>query len=402
LVIKAFVLPPAARLLIRVPFESIQPECSGIVSVVTAGVKGRTLGSHLERFHKHDRPALGKPALLAAVSLHISASRLGMRSNMVFAPPSRGVEVDRIRIFLLSFVAVGALACTSVSPVAGPTAQVPASGQPTISVSSPVNGAVVPLGAPVAVVSSATDAVGVSRIDLAVDGVVVDSYSTPGSVGQPNVAAQLSWTPAAAGAHALAAIAYRPDGTASAPAVIAVSVTDTGASFAATPSTSFGLPTVAPPSNELPTIEPAPTVDPVTPTLTPTVRPTRRPRPTVTPTPDLVYIDVWPRDPVYTPYTNDPAAGYHVDVEFKIANSASDRARRFTVSATCLGYTQTQEVSGIDAFESDYIIAFGFYASLAGVESPQRAVVDSTDRLVETDESNNTLALDDPSCAPPP
>ena len=308
--------------------------------------------------------------------------------------------MHRIQTILLGTAAMAALACSSAPPVAVPITPGLPTGQPTISVSSPLNGAVVALGAPIAVVTSATDSAGVSRIDLSADGVVVDSYSTPGSVGQPSVAAELHWTPATAGAHALTVVAYRADGTASVPAVIAVSVADAAASLAATPPTSFGLPTISPPPVAPLTNGPVATVGPPTPTPTPTVRPTRRPRPTASPTPDLVDIDVWPRDVIYTPHPDDPAAGYHVDVEFKIANSGSDRARRFTVSATCLGYTQTQDVFGIDAF-GDYTIAFGFYASLAGIETPQRAVVDSTDRLEETDESNNTLALDDPSCGLP-
>src|SRR5687767_12199797 len=134
------------------------------------------------------------------------------------APLSNEVSVHRFRMAVSGFVVLLAVACTSAPPLAVPITPAPIAGLPTISVSSPVNGAVLPLGVPIAVVATATDTAGVSRIDLAADGVVVDSYSTPGSVGQPTVAAQLNWTPAVAGAHALTAIAYRPDGTASAPA----------------------------------------------------------------------------------------------------------------------------------------------------------------------------------------
>ena len=193
---------------------------------------------------------------------------------------------SRASMTLVVVFAAIAAACTSIAPAAAPSpTTVAVAGLPTVSVSSPANGAIIPLGALTPVVASATDTSGVSRIDLAVNGVVVDSYATPASVGQPTVAAELHWTPSAAGAHALSVVAYRPDGTPSAPAFVAVTVSEAvppsaGPTLESTPSSQ---PTEEP---SAPAEEPTPTATTEEPTPTtsaePTVRPTRRPRPSPT------------------------------------------------------------------------------------------------------------------------
>lgn len=140
----------------------------------------------------------------------------------------------------------------------------------------------------------------------------------------------------------------------------------------------------------IPTIE-SPTAD-VTATAVaqpPTSKPTKRPRKTATPTPDAVDLDVSSNAPYIAAHSDDPVAGYHVDVTFTVTNSGSDRARKFTVAVTCLGYTLTQDVfGGLDPGEG-YDISFGFYASIPADKNYARIVVDSTDRLAETDEGNN-------------
>jgi hypothetical protein len=121
----------------------------------------------------------------------------------------------------------------------------------------------------------------------------------------------------------------------------------------------------------------------------PTSKPTKRPRKTPTPTPDVADLDVSPNGPYIAAHADDPVAGYHVDVTFTVTNYGSDRARRFTVAVTCLGYTVTQDVfGGLDPGEG-YDISFGFYASIPADKNYARIVVDSTDRLSETDEGNN-------------
>ncbi|HYI23701.1 MAG TPA: CARDB domain-containing protein [Candidatus Limnocylindrales bacterium] len=124
-----------------------------------------------------------------------------------------------------------------------------------------------------------------------------------------------------------------------------------------------------------------------------TPRPTRRPRPSADASPtDPPDIDVAVYSYTITPHADDPAAGYHVDLDITIENTGTDRARRFTVAATCLGYTQEQDVfGGIDA-GGQYVISFGYYLSIPG-DKQNKIVLDSTDRLAETDEDNNTYEL---------
>ena len=129
------------------------------------------------------------------------------------------------------------------------------------------------------------------------------------------------------------------------------------------------------------------------PTRPKTPQPTRRPRPSADASPTAPPdIDVSVYSYQITPHADDPAAGYYVDLDITIENTGTDRARRFTVAATCLGYTQDQDVfGGIDA-GGQYVISFGYYLSIPG-DKANKIVLDSTDRLVETDEGNNTFEL---------
>jgi subtilase family serine protease len=95
---------------------------------------------------------------------------------------------------------------------------------------------------------------------------------------------------------------------------------------------------------------------------------------------------------VITPHTDDPAAGFHVDLDITIENKGSDKAKKFTVAVTCLGYTQEQDVYGGIEGGGQYVISFGFYLSIPGDKS-NKIVLDSQDRLAETDEENNLFEL---------
>jgi hypothetical protein len=138
----------------------------------------------------------------------------------------------------------------------------------------------------------------------------------------------------------------------------------------------------------------AATAEPPTAAPPETPRPTRRPRPTPTASPtEPPDVDVTTTAVVIHAHTDDPVAGFHVDVNIGIDNKGTDKARRFTVAVTCLGYTQTQDVfGGIDGGEQ-YIISFGFYASIADEGKTNRIVLDTTDRVAETNEDNNVYEL---------
>lgn len=173
-------------------------------------------------------------------------------------------------------------ACSS-APVE-PTTSV-SGNRPTVVLQAPVNGAVVAVGASVAVSGAASDTVGVDHVALFADG--VSFATTPAGTPAPLVPFSLTWLATPAGPHVLQVIAYRADGTASDPAVANV-IVGAGGSGAplGSPSASFptlpslGLPTLPPPPP--PTKKPKPTKPPATPTPPPTPTPV----PTVLPSAD--------------------------------------------------------------------------------------------------------------------
>lgn len=101
-----------------------------------------------------------------------------------------------------------------------------AAGAPTISITSPGDGSEATVGAEVLVSSTATDSVGVTRIDLMVDGAVVRSDSPEEPEGLPTFQVLQSWTPSETGTYSVSVIAYNGAGLASAPAAINVTVNE--------------------------------------------------------------------------------------------------------------------------------------------------------------------------------
>lgn len=97
-------------------------------------------------------------------------------------------------------------------------------GLPTVDILVPASGSTVAVNSDVTVQISASDAdgSGITRIDLLVDDVIVDSYSSPAA--QNDIAVNLSFVPAEEKPVTVAAIAYREDGTPSLPATAALSV----------------------------------------------------------------------------------------------------------------------------------------------------------------------------------
>ncbi len=150
----------------------------------------------------------------------------------------------------------------------------------------PITGTAV-VGQSLPITTHATDTVGVSRIELRVSGVVVATASSPNPAGQPRLDAALAWTPGTAGAIALIVTAYRPDGTPSQPAVVAVAVAPASSASTMPQPRATPAPTaVTPPVTEPPSIAPATPGPTATPTEPPTPKPTHRPtpRPTLQPT----------------------------------------------------------------------------------------------------------------------
>jgi hypothetical protein len=95
---------------------------------------------------------------------------------------------------------------------------------PMASILAPASGSTVAINSDVTVQISASDAegAGITRIDLLVDDVVVDSYDSPAA--QNDIAVNLNFVPTEEKAITVAVVAFREDGTSSLPATVALSV----------------------------------------------------------------------------------------------------------------------------------------------------------------------------------
>lgn len=104
--------------------------------------------------------------------------------------------------------------------------------QPTVTILSPESGSSVEIGETlsVEVMAEDPDGPGVFRLDLQLDGLVVDTFEAAGP--QADLGATLEVTPSEEGASTLAAIAYREDSTPSEAVTIAISVISDDASTA--------------------------------------------------------------------------------------------------------------------------------------------------------------------------
>lgn len=100
------------------------------------------------------------------------------------------------------------------------------SGVPVVVIDSPPSGAAAGVGQAIFIQSTATDEVGVARVDLSVDDTVVRSDSPPDAAAPPQFSLLQAWTPDAAGQVTVRVIAYREDGTASEPASILIEVSE--------------------------------------------------------------------------------------------------------------------------------------------------------------------------------
>jgi hypothetical protein len=202
----------------------------------------------------------------------------------------RGRVAARLSL-ITALVGLIVLACGSPSPTPSPTAA--AGGQPTIVIEFPASGTPTMVSQPLSVVVRAVDTVGVSRVDLRVGDILVDSVRAPGGVPQTNFVATLQWVPSAAIDVTLAAVAYRADGTASEPATVLVQVLHDGS---------------APTPGETPTTSPEASPDPgASPGLTPSPAPRPTLPPFATPTPEPATPTPEPATPTPEPATPMPA-----------------------------------------------------------------------------------------------
>ena len=179
-------------------------------------------------------------------------------------------------LFAVILLAGGSLACDLGGISGGPSQP----SRPTISITAPTSGAQFQVGQPVNVLSSASDASGINRVELYVDGVLFRTDPSPNPSPNALVSFSQSWTAAVPGTHTLSVVAVSVEGQESAPWAITITVLGEGAE-PALPSTTEGVPapvvtatyTVTatetvppPPTATLP--PPTATVPPPTPTAT--------------------------------------------------------------------------------------------------------------------------------------
>jgi hypothetical protein len=129
------------------------------------------------------------------------------------------------------------------------------------------------------------DEVGVTRVDLTADGVVMAVERSSHAGGEPSMTATLSWAPREPGSHTLLLYAYNEDGAVSDPvgvSIIVVPATPGSATPTATLAPAPPTPTDTPPLPTATGTAVLPTPEPPTPTGTP-VPPTPAP-PTATAT----------------------------------------------------------------------------------------------------------------------
>jgi hypothetical protein len=99
---------------------------------------------------------------------------------------------------------------------------------PTIAITSPASGQQVPEGQDLAILFTATDAQGVARVEVGVDGVLLQTVLNASPAANALFSGQQVWTATTPGSHSVVAVAYNLAGVASGPAVVDITVVARG------------------------------------------------------------------------------------------------------------------------------------------------------------------------------
>ena len=142
--------------------------------------------------------------------------------------------------------------------------------KPTVNVTAPTSGAQFEVGQEVNVLVTASDPKGVTKVELAVDGVLYRTDASSDAGGDLTLNIVQTWVATDLGMHTLTVTAYNVDGVGSDPWAISVEVVEEGM---ATPSPA--LPTASPSPRG--TTPPPPTTTPLPPTPTVTAGPPQTP-----------------------------------------------------------------------------------------------------------------------------
>lgn len=156
---------------------------------------------------------------------------------------------------------------------------------PSVAILSPASDSQLTVGESTSIQIDAQDDLGVTRIELTIDGRPVSTTTSTDARGDPTLSASQTWRFDQLGSHSISAVAYDARGAASSPAVVVVNVVVSSAAVTATPrptDTSPPPPTQAPTATDTPVVIIATATPSATPSATPTPTPT--PTPTSTPT----------------------------------------------------------------------------------------------------------------------
>lgn len=217
-------------------------------------------------------------------------------------------------VIIVALIVSGALACE----IGGEPAK------PTVSITAPTSDAQVELGE-VNVLVSASDAKGIARVELSVDGALYRTDANPDPEGGTAWAVVQTWTATDLGMHTLSVTAYNVDGAASDPWAVTVEVVEEG-EVVPTPTSTTGPPpaatnTPAPPPEATDTVAPEPT-DTAEPEPTDTAEP--EPTDTPEPLPDLILDQLSVNPP-------NPAWGGSVQVSVDVANGGDAPSGPYSV-----------------------------------------------------------------------
>jgi len=121
---------------------------------------------------------------------------------------------------------------------------------PQAVITAPANNSQVRVNRPVTIQSTATDAGGITRVELWVSGQKTDEAVSPAAQGQPTLTASFQWTPPAPGSYTLEIRAFNNKDVMGSPALITINALPGTESPALTPT---ATPTSAPPTATMPT-----------------------------------------------------------------------------------------------------------------------------------------------------
>lgn len=134
---------------------------------------------------------------------------------------------------------------TELTQLAPPTQITAAAGRPTVTISDPDDGAEFVVNDNILVSAGAADTVGVTRIELRVNGQVVKTVSSERASGTPNMTALLDYRPTLTGDLTLQVVAFR-NTVASDPAQVQVRVRQTQTQVTATRPPDVSVPIINP------------------------------------------------------------------------------------------------------------------------------------------------------------